>query len=64
MITQNGKAKAVLQDIETYEKNALLTVMELGRRQVKDGKAKPLQDAFDELDVKIRRFKGKMGVAE
>lgn len=53
VITQNGKAKAVLQDIETYEKTqealALLKVMELGKRQVKDGKVKPLDDAFDEL---------------
>lgn len=65
VITQNGKAKAVLQDIETYENTqealALLKVMELGRRQVKAGKVKEMQATFDELDRKIKRFKEKVG---
>lgn len=66
IITQNGKAKAVLQDVETYEKTqealALLKVVELGRRQVKEGKTKPLDSAFDELDLKIKHLKEKIGV--
>ncbi len=65
IITQNGKAKAVLQDIETYEKThdalALLKVVELGKRQVKEGKFKEAEVAFDELDLKIKRFKERIG---
>jgi len=65
VITQNGKAKAVLQDIETYEKIqealALLKVMELGRRQVKAGKVKESNTVFEELDRKIKQFKKKTG---
>lgn len=68
VITQNGKAKAVLQDIETYEKTqqalALLKVMELGQRQVKAGKVKEMQGAFDEPDRKIKRFKQTAGSNE
>ena len=65
IITHNGKAKAVIQDIETYEKMqealALLKIVELGRRQVRDGKVKNIDAAFDELDLKIKRFKEKTG---
>ncbi len=64
VITHNGKAKAVLQDIVTYEKTqeamALLKVMELGRRQVREGKTKPIKTAFEELDIKIARLKEKV----
>lgn len=65
VITHNGKAKAVLQDIETYERTeealTLLKVMELGRRQVKVGKVKEMRAVFDDLDVKIKHLKKKMG---
>jgi prevent-host-death family protein len=65
VITHNGKAKAVLQDIETYERTeealTLLKVLELGRRQVKEGRVKEIRAAFDELDLKIKRFKEKTG---
>ncbi|NIR48542.1 type II toxin-antitoxin system Phd/YefM family antitoxin [candidate division KSB1 bacterium] len=63
VITQNGKAKAVLQDVETYEQTqealALLKVMELGRRQVKAGKVKEMEAAFGELGRKIKVYKEK-----
>ncbi|HEX9652308.1 MAG TPA: type II toxin-antitoxin system Phd/YefM family antitoxin [bacterium] len=62
VITHNGKAKAVLQDISTYERTqealALLKVMELGRRQVREGKIKPIKTVFEELNLKIARTKG------
>ena len=40
---------------------ALLKVVQLGKRQVKEGKFKEAKVAFDELDLKIKRFKEKSG---
>ncbi len=40
---------------------ALLKVVEFGKRQVKEGKFKEAEVAFDELDLKIKRFKEKSG---
>ena len=61
VVTQNGRAKAVLQDIKTYEKTqealALLKLLELGRKQVRAGKAKPIDAAFVELDQRIAGLK-------
>ena len=45
IITQNGEAKVVLQDIESYEQTqetiALLKILALGNRQIKAGKVEP-----------------------
>ena len=45
MITQNGEAKAVLQDVasfeETQETLALLRILALGNQEVAAGKVKP-----------------------
>ena len=42
VITQNGEAKVVLQDIDSFEKTqetmALLKILALGNRQIDDGK--------------------------
>ena len=42
VITQNGEAKVVMQDIESYEQTqetmALLKILALGARQVEEGK--------------------------
>ena len=42
IITQNGEAKAVMQDLATYEATqetlALLKILALGKQQVEDGK--------------------------
>ena len=42
IITQNGEAKVVLQDIESYEQTqetmALLKILALGSRQIEEGK--------------------------
>lgn len=50
VITQNGEAKAVLQDIESYEQTqetmALLKILALGTRQIEEGKVQPVADAF------------------
>jgi len=45
IITQNGEAKLVLLDIESYEQAqeamALLKILALGSRQIEAGKAQP-----------------------
>ena len=46
VITQNGEAKAVIQDVASYEATqetlALLKLLALGNREVEEGKLKPL----------------------
>ena len=53
VITQNGEAKAVLQDIQSYERMqetlALLKILALGRRQIEDGRVVPAADALRAL---------------
>jgi prevent-host-death family protein len=53
VITQNGEAKAVLQDVGSYEEIqemlALLKILALGTRQVEQGKVKPLVDVVNRL---------------
>jgi prevent-host-death family protein len=59
VITQNGEAKAVLQDVASYEETqetlALLKILALGNQQVAQGRVKPLADV-------VKRLRG--GVAE
>ena len=53
IITQNGEAKVVIQDIESYEQTqktmALLKILALGTRQIEEGKAKPAADVIKRL---------------
>jgi prevent-host-death family protein len=53
IITVNGEAKAVLQDIDSYEEMqealAMLKALMLTDRQVKEGKVQPLDEAFREI---------------
>jgi len=53
VITQNGEAKAVIQDVASYEQTqetlALLKILALGNQQVAQGKVKPLADVADRL---------------
>ena len=56
VITQNGEAKAVLQDIasfeETQETLALLKILALGNQDVAAGKVKPVADVIARLRAK------------
>ncbi len=56
VITQNGEAKAVLQDIasfeETQETLALLKILALGNQDVAAGKLKPVVDVVARLRAK------------
>ena len=53
VITQNGEAKAVLQDVASYEATqetlALLKVLALGQQEVAAGKVKPLAEVVAQL---------------
>lgn len=56
VITQNGEAKAVLQDVasfqETQETLALLKILALGNQDVVAGKVKPVLDVVTRLRAK------------
>ena len=53
VITQNGEAKAVVQDIRSYEQTqetlALLKVLALGGRQIEAGQVQPAADVIARL---------------
>ena len=53
VITQNGVAKAVVQDIATYEQTqetmALLKILALGNREIQAGKVVPAHVAINQL---------------
>ena len=53
IITQNGEAKAVLQDIDSFEQTqetmALLKILALGARQIEEGKVQPAADVIKRL---------------
>jgi prevent-host-death family protein len=56
IITQNGEAKAVLQDIQGYEQTqetlALLKILALGRAQIDDGQVQPAEDVIRRIREK------------
>ena len=53
IITQNGVAKAVVQDIDAYEQMqetvALLKILALGSRQIEEGRVQPAADVIARL---------------
>jgi prevent-host-death family protein len=57
IITQNGEAKVVIQDIESYEQTqetlAMLKILALGNRQIEEGK---VQDSAEVID-RVRKRK-------
>lgn len=56
VITQNGEAKAVLQDVasfeETQETLALLKILALGQQDVEAGRTKPVTEVVARLRAK------------
>lgn len=56
IITQNGEAKAVIQDIASYEQTqetmALLKILALGQQQVNAGHVTPVKDVVQRLKKK------------
>lgn len=59
VITQNGEAKAVLQDIGEYERVqeslALLKILALGRKDLEEGRVKPMDAAIAGIQEKIKQ---------
>ena len=59
VITQNGEAKAVIQDVATYEQThetmALLKILALGTREVEEGKVVPASKAIRAMRDKLAR---------
>lgn len=53
VITQNGEAKVIIQDIKSYEKTqetlALLKILALGNQQIEEGKLISAADAISHL---------------
>jgi prevent-host-death family protein len=56
IITQNGEAKAVIQDVTSYEETqetlALLKILALGARQVEREEITPISEVADRLRAK------------
>ena len=56
IVTQNGEAKAVIQDIISYEETqetmALLKILALGNQQVEEGRTVAAKDAIGRLRQK------------
>jgi len=61
IVTQNGEAKVVVQDIRSYERMqetlALLKILTRSKQNVKRGKLKSLDVTFPSLEKRIIAFK-------
>lgn len=59
LITQNGEAKAVLQDVVSYEEMqetlALLKLLAMGERDIENGQVKPVDEVFADLRAQLRQ---------
>ena len=58
VITENGEARAVVQDIDSYEQTqeslALLKLLAQSQRSVEAGRHKPLRRSFADLTARAR----------
>jgi prevent-host-death family protein len=58
IVTQNGEARAVVQDIASYEATqeslALLKIIAQSKNSIEQGKSKPLRKAFADMRRKIK----------
>jgi prevent-host-death family protein len=56
VITQNGEAKVVIQDVQSYEQTqgtlALLKILALGNRQIAEGQVQEATTVFENLRVR------------
>jgi prevent-host-death family protein len=61
IITQNGEAKAVVQDIVSYERKeetlALLKILALANRNIEQGRYRPAKDVFSDLRKRLNARK-------
>ncbi len=58
IVTLHGEAKAVLQDIASYEQTqetlALLKILALGSKNVEDGRTRPAGEAFKRIRQRVK----------
>ena len=63
IITQNGEAKAVIQDIISYEQTqetlALLKILALAERNIEEGRYRPAKDVFRDLRKQLKAAKNR-----
>lgn len=61
IITQNGEAKVIVQDIRVFEQMqeslALLKILAISSQHQKQGRTKPLKKTFSDLKKRIREEK-------
>ena len=61
IITHNGEAKVILQDVKVYEKTqesiALLKILALSGKELKKGNYKTLEKTFENVRNRINAFK-------
>jgi prevent-host-death family protein len=59
IITQNGEAKAVLMDIETYQDTedafALMNIIKIAEKDIKNGNVKKADDVFKDIRERITK---------
>jgi len=62
IITQGDKPKAILQDIESFERTQetlkLLKILAVGRRQVEEGKVRPAEEVLTEICQRMEEKNG------
>jgi prevent-host-death family protein len=58
IVTQNGKARLVVQDIASFERTqetmALLKLLAQGRKEMSEGKAVSAEDGFRKMRSRLR----------
>lgn len=61
VITHNGEAKVILQDVKVYEKTqeslALLKVIALSGKEIKKGNYRPVEKSLENVRNRIDSFK-------
>jgi len=61
VITLNGEAKVVLQDVKVFEKTqesiSFLKILALSGKEIKLGKYKPLHTSLKNVNTEINKFK-------
>jgi prevent-host-death family protein len=62
VITQHGEARAVLQDIASYEQTqeslALLKMLAQSSKSIQEGRSKPVKKAFADVRKHIKEITG------
>ena len=58
IVTQNGRARVIIQDLKTYERTqetlAMLELVRQGDRAIAEGRTQPAEEAFESLRSQIR----------